>query len=253
MQTIIISKGSEMDRELSASKIIANLLGDFNGLHSDFSIIEPEDNKKLISIDATRELIKNIHLKPVSSQFKIQLIRSAEKLSIEAQNSLLKIVEEPPEYAQIIFLTNHHNNLIDTIVSRCKIVELNFNDRSNIDLSSASDKKYISDFYSLFNLSIGERIDWVTDNKLILKDRLEVAKMLGYWELALRDLMVFASGAYESILNKDFIEDVKVLSSRASALVWLNQLGYLGFIKNGILVNNANASLGIESFLVNLP
>ena len=74
----------------------------------------------IISIDDVRTgILETVNIKPYSSKYKIYIIEEAEKLTPQAQNSLLKTIEEPPEYAVFLFLTLSTEALLETILSRC--------------------------------------------------------------------------------------------------------------------------------------
>lgn len=90
-----------------------------------------------IKIAQIRKLQTDIIIKP-HKEYKIYIINEAEKMTIEAQNALLKTLEEPPEYAIIILITNNKEQLLDTIKSRCEIIK--FLPISLLDL-----KKYLID------------------------------------------------------------------------------------------------------------
>jgi len=73
-----------------------------------------------ISVDDIRTQVgATIHIKPYSSRYKVYIISESEKMNDNAQNALLKTLEEPPEYAIIILLTDNVNMLLPTIQSRC--------------------------------------------------------------------------------------------------------------------------------------
>lgn len=73
-----------------------------------------------ISIDEIRQqLILDVDVKPYSSQYKIYLIPEADKMTLQAQNALLKTIEEPPSYAVILLMTENIDGLLPTIQSRC--------------------------------------------------------------------------------------------------------------------------------------
>ena len=78
-----------------------------------------------ISVDDIREQINNdVAIKPYSSTKKIYIISEGEKMTIQAQNALLKTLEEPPEYAVIIILTENADMLLSTILSRCVLLNM---------------------------------------------------------------------------------------------------------------------------------
>jgi len=83
-------------------------------------IIRITHDKASIGIDDIRiQLNNDIQIKPYSSPYKIYIIDEAEKLTEQAQNALLKTIEEPPKYGIILLLTNNLNSLLPTILSRC--------------------------------------------------------------------------------------------------------------------------------------
>lgn len=78
-----------------------------------------------ISVDDIREQVNNdIVIKPYSSRYKIYIIPEADLMSVQAQNALLKTIEEPPEYAVIMLLTENADTLLPTIRSRCVMMKL---------------------------------------------------------------------------------------------------------------------------------
>lgn len=78
-----------------------------------------------ISVDDIRSQINgDVAIKPYSSPKKIYIINEGEKMTVQAQNALLKTLEEPPEYAVIIILTANANALLSTILSRCVLLNM---------------------------------------------------------------------------------------------------------------------------------
>jgi DNA polymerase-3 subunit delta' len=92
--------------------------------HPDIIYVKHE-KPNTISIDEIREqLINDVMIKPYSSPYKIYIIDEAQKLTLQAQNALLKTIEEPPEYAVIMLLTENADTLLPTIRSRCVMMKL---------------------------------------------------------------------------------------------------------------------------------
>lgn len=78
-----------------------------------------------VSIDDIREQVNNdILIKPYSSKYKIYIIKDADMMTVQAQNAILKTIEEPPEYAVIMLLTENAEVLLPTIRSRCVMLKL---------------------------------------------------------------------------------------------------------------------------------
>ncbi|MGN0497352.1 MAG: ATP-binding protein [Lachnospiraceae bacterium] len=83
------------------------------------------EKPNVISVDEIREQIVNdISLKPYSSRYKIYIIPDAQLMNPQAQNAILKTLEEPPEYGIIMLLTSNVDKFLPTILSRC--IVLNF-------------------------------------------------------------------------------------------------------------------------------
>lgn len=73
-----------------------------------------------IGVDDIRKQINDtIMIKPYSSYYKIYMVDEAEKMTVQAQNALLKTIEEPPSYAVIILMTTNPDAFLPTILSRC--------------------------------------------------------------------------------------------------------------------------------------
>lgn len=78
-----------------------------------------------IGVDDVRtQLVDDIVIRPYSSRYKVYIIDEAEKLTTQAQNAILKTIEEPPAYAVIIFLTSNAGIFLPTILSRCVMLNL---------------------------------------------------------------------------------------------------------------------------------
>lgn len=76
-----------------------------------------------LSIDVIREfLIRQVSIRPSLSARKVFIVSEAEKLNLNSQNALLKVLEEPPHYCTIILLCTRLEKLLPTIKSRCQIV-----------------------------------------------------------------------------------------------------------------------------------
>lgn len=81
--------------------------------------------KASISVEDIRQQVNgDVFIKPYKSKYKIYIIEAAEKMTEAAQNALLKTIEEPPEYVIIMLLTNNNSNMLQTIISRCVVLNL---------------------------------------------------------------------------------------------------------------------------------
>ena len=112
---------SGVGKNTMARELATTLLEMENLFNSpDYIEITPDGNS--IKIAQIRKLQSDILVKPYKS-YKIYVIDEAQKMTVEAQNALLKTLEEPPKYAIIILITNNKESLLDTIKSRCEIIK----------------------------------------------------------------------------------------------------------------------------------
>jgi DNA polymerase-3 subunit delta' len=96
-------------------------------------IIQVIHEKYSIGVEDIRVQVNaDIQVKPYNSQFKIYIIDEADKLTEQAQNALLKTIEEPPEYAVILLLVSNVSVILPTILSRCVMLNLKPVDKQEI-------------------------------------------------------------------------------------------------------------------------
>ena len=131
----------------------------------DFILIEPDGNS--IKIEQIRELQRKIQEKPIISNKKVYIINNADKMTTEAQNCLLKTLEEPPEFSTIILIGANENLFLSTIKSRCMIIR--FEEIKNQELrqyiNTNFDINISENMLKIFQGSIGKAI--------LLKDKKE--------------------------------------------------------------------------------
>ena len=95
-----------------------------SGNHPDLIYVTHEKPGS-IGVDDVREQINDtIMIRPYSSYYKIYIVDEAEKMTVQAQNALLKTLEEPPEYGVIILMTSSLEALLPTIQSRCVLLNM---------------------------------------------------------------------------------------------------------------------------------
>ncbi|HCM92038.1 MAG TPA: DNA polymerase III subunit delta [Lachnospiraceae bacterium] len=74
--------------------------------------------------DVRRSIVSDVSIRPYNGKWKIYLINDAEKMSVQAQNALLKTLEEPPDYVVIMLLTSNMSALLPTIISRSTVLNM---------------------------------------------------------------------------------------------------------------------------------
>ena len=249
--------------------------------HPDFRLIEPEKNR--ISKEIIDKLVKSMSIAPLESKRKIVIIDNSHEMGLEAQNGLLKTLEEPPSYINIILITSSSNNLIPTIISRCQVVKfypvenkkieellkLNYNktlEEANFiahftkgsvgksiilskstDFSNKRDKtlEIIDNIVNGDKLTIFNAIDFFLGNKDSIEEILDI---ILYW---FRDLLIYKEiGKSDIIINKD---KMTLLSNQS----FLNTNKINDIIEKVIetkenIQRNINYQLSIEIMLLNM-
>lgn len=138
----------------------------FNGKnHPDFYLIN--ENGDNIKIDTIRELTEKVIEKPIISRKKVYIINDCDKMTKEAQNCLLKTLEEPPEFAVIILISSNENIILNTIKSRCMSIKFkNIDDEEllNFAINHLGYDNISKNLLKTFDGSIGKAIK-LKDNK----------------------------------------------------------------------------------------
>jgi hypothetical protein len=108
-----------------------------------------------IGIEDIKQMQKKLFLKPIKSPTKAVIIEDAQLLTPEAQNALLKVLEEPPARTLILLCTNSRETLLPTILSRCQIIEL---ETEPLKLKEKELTELQAFIAALPNLSVGEKL-----------------------------------------------------------------------------------------------
>ena len=95
-----------------------------SGNHPDIIYVRHEKPTSIGVEDIRDQLTGDIQIRPYNGKYKIYIIADAEKMTVQAQNAILKTIEEPPAYAVIILLTTNDQIFLDTIRSRCVTLNL---------------------------------------------------------------------------------------------------------------------------------
>lgn len=219
--------------------------------HPDFEIIEPDGNS--LKIEQIRQLQRKIQEKPIISSKKIYIIDNADKMTIEAQNCLLKTLEEPPEFAILILIGSNESSFLDTIKSRCII--LHFEQIENKDLKEFLNKNFEiqvnDDVLKIFQGSIGKAVE--------LKDKIEEYAQIGNMlkQLNAKDMLSIVTMAKPIYEAKEDI--YPILEYINVELLELSKKDYkftkcIKIVENTKerLKNNSNFDMCIDNMLFNM-
>lgn len=95
-----------------------------SGNHPDIIKVTHEKPNTIGVEDIRGKINNDIGIKPYSGPYKIYIMNEGEKMTVQAQNALLKTLEEPPAYAVILILTTNVDSLLPTILSRCVVLNM---------------------------------------------------------------------------------------------------------------------------------
>ena len=95
-----------------------------SGNHPDIIRVTHEKPNTISVEDIRRQVNEDIQIRPYQGPYKIYIIAEADLMTVQAQNALLKTIEEPPAYAVIFLLTENAEALLPTITSRCVMLKL---------------------------------------------------------------------------------------------------------------------------------
>lgn len=236
-----------------------------------------------IGVDDIRlQINQDMGIKPYSSPYKIYIMNEGEKLTIQAQNALLKTLEEPPEYGIIIILTTNVEGMLPTILSRC--VTLNMKPVSEeMVIKYLMEELRIPDYkaevcaaFARGNvgkakaLAISEEFDnikadavgllkyihemdiseMVTAIKKIGEYKINIDDYLDILSVWYRDVLLFkATNDANHLIFKEEIQYIRKVADRCSYAGIENIIDALGKAKNR-LIANVNFDLTMELLLI---
>lgn len=128
---------SENEKPCEECKSCIEFVNSNNPDYYEIGLLEDESS---IKIETIRQMQKRVQELPIVSNRKVYIIDDSEYMTKDAQNCLLKTLEEPPEFVTIILIVSNENMILNTIKSRC--LKINFNDISNEELKEYINKNF---------------------------------------------------------------------------------------------------------------
>ncbi len=265
------------------------------GQHADLRVVtvnvadDEGSNRTVIGIDDIRDILRQVYLNPYEGAFSVVIIDSAELMSEDAANALLKTLEEPPPQVLMLLLTANEEALLPTIRSRCRRLQLlPLGKNQMVDKLVNEHRAQPEEAERLARLSRGcfgwaitalaeesgllqqreEELDRLTqacqsglDSRfslanematLFYQDRAAAKESLYQWLRWWRDLLLIKEGGEEYVHNTDRIEQLRSQATR------LTTVQIVGFIKRVLdtldaLDRNASARLALEVLMLDLP
>ena len=254
--------------------------------HPDVLVIPPDPPQLMIKVDQVRHVIETIHYKPAEARRRVFIFTDSAFIK-EAANALLKILEEPPEFATIFLLARNPGDLLPTIRSRCVIFALGALSPQKIEAHLAKHRPEWNDRQrqlvgqlsgggvgraSSFNLQeyMESRKDALTllggaaqsgDHSALFRTtevyragaegKEKTDQTIAAVYSVLRDLLALISGTPDLVRNTDMASELKSLAAQLD-FQWITQATQqLGQLQSGMR-RNALRSLSLDAFALSL-
>lgn len=187
------------------------------GNHPDIIYVNHEKPGS-IGVDDIREQINDtIMIRPYSSYYKIYIVDEAEKMTVQAQNALLKTIEEPPSYAVIILITTNQEAFLPTILSRCVQLKLK-------PLKDFTVKSYLTEHFNIPDREAEICAAFARGN---LGKAIHLASSEEFKELYQKVMAVIRNiGTMDVVMLLDCIREIKEQNFEISEVLDLMQLWY---------------------------
>jgi DNA polymerase-3 subunit delta' len=216
--------------------------------HPDLSLVEAEQVGGTLKIEAIRELLHWLALAPYEARYRVALLRRFEEASGEAQNALLKTLEEPNPQVILLLTAQNAESIFETIVSRCEVIRLHPVGAETLHKGLVAQKKVPDEQANLLAHIAGgrpgyalrmiedenlleERKTWISDawtlagagrverfayahKQTYLKEREYMLGYLALWSSFWHDILLRCSGSAATLTNLDYTQEVEYLAKQ---------------------------------------
>lgn len=268
-------------KSLLAKKFAMSILGKIDD--KDYvDIINYITKKASFGVDEVRIIIEEVNKKPYEGDKKVIIIHQGDRLTKQAQNALLKTIEEPPKGVYIIILSESLELMLDTIKSRSQIYKLTPLNREEInkfienigeednekilvaisygegvpgrvlkilrDKELANLRDIIVELFKAINKGDSEKVlDYENNFSKYKGDKEEVINLIAIF---IRDILVFKELEDKNrIINLDKFNDINELTSLLSYKKLNSMLKYINEARTNLL-NNVSYSITISMLLI---
>ncbi len=257
------------------------------GTHAEFRWIQaPEEEKKqaALSVDLVRGMIKDIYLKPYRGERKVYVIPEAHTMTPQAQNALLKTLEEPPSHSVTLLITPEPERLLPTILSRCQrlsfrpvqgsLIQRYLEQEKKLPPEKAShltayawgipgraldmlenekEQKRYKQFLHLMDSFSHRRFDLALEScAMMQEDRREALRVLALWQEWLRDIKILqAGGSREQLIHKNQVRRLKSQQSLFPLSLTTTALSLLETARRDLL-SHGNLAFVTESLVMTM-
>lgn len=251
---------------------------------ADLHIIAPEVDGGMIKVDQIRELQRSLILSPYEAKYRVALLLNFHRANANAQNALLKTLEEAPGKVILLLTADSAESLLPTISSRCEILRLRptgidslaaaleeqfqvppqkaaayahlANGRPGMAIRLIDDTTiqqertdHLDEFQKLFESSIREKLLY---SEQLAKNRDSLRPIIETWISFLRDILLFQQGNPTHIVNTDRAQEINDCAKKFTNASLLETLDR--FVQAlDLLQMNANPRLILDNLFLQLP
>ncbi len=200
--------------------------------HPDLIFVTHEKPSSIGVDDIRKQIYDTIWIKPYSSSYKIYIVDEAEKMTVQAQNALLKTIEEPPSYAVLLLLTTSQEAFLPTILSRCiqlklkplrdemvrdYLLEKGQTDKSDaeiyvafargnlgraVSIANSEDFRVMNEeilkmLKNIHHMDISEILDFI---RMLKEDKVDIEECLDFIQMWYRDVLLYKVTKDEKLL-----------------------------------------------------
>lgn len=242
----IICKNHYTGNDKCASCNICHLIDE--NYYDDLKVVEPDGMG--IKKEQILNLQKQLSLKSINDNNQVYIIKNAEKMNLNAANSLLKFIEEPEDGIFGILITTDRKQILPTILSRCNLISLKSTNQIDYSQEEITD---IVNFLSLMNQKKEDTLAYLKESFFSkYKTRDEVIKSFNVMEIVLDSLINFKYQT-SNRLNSFFYDIIKTnLSdiSQTDVIFYLEKI--IRFKNKLITIPNINLNLFMDRFVIEI-
>ena len=176
-------------------------------------ILETDGKKgksNIFSVDAIREVRENAFVVPNESDKKVYILKNGQNMNEQAQNAILKILEEPPTYVFFVIVTTSKSTMLETVLSRVQVFSLLSEEEKITDKEMALVKNMVS---AIINVN---EIDLMEQTAVFQKNNQLAKTILGLLTEVFRDALVKKSGF---VRDFRFPQEAEILSNGLTSKV----------------------------------
>lgn len=255
----------------------------FFSQHADIGMVLPY--KRLLLIDAIRELEREANFLPYEGRARVFIVEDADKMNDNASNALLKTLEEPPATSHIILLASRADTLLPTILSRCQVIRFAPVEATEIEKHLLATEQFSPDDAALAARvcggSVGRALEFVpasfrTQRSLMLevikaaaignrrellaaseemadaKNKDEYEETLEVLRGLIHDVWLLGNGATDSaILNVEIVDELRRLSSEIDSRRLAEWLADIEELQQSFIVN-VNRKIATDALVVGM-